>query len=284
MNPYRRALADGAFRRAVEAHYRGRHPVLDALRWFEDDEEQDAAGIPSPYAGLDARRAGLYRPGAGQEEGDRVAELLAERDEERAAVRSALDAADVRSLRTPAEAADPATPAHRRWRTWSVLLLTVPAVVAAFVVGSALGPAIGQRVEPLPSIAAAQVPDPVVLKPTGGGALAVFARAQQRSDVPIATPDGDLVATSFRRLVVLAGPGVVLYAARTTEGQVCLVAITIDAHITASCAQDADFRTTPASLDISVTKDPATDDPKDVRTEIAATWSSDGSLRAGAVS
>ena len=282
MNPYGRALADEPYRRAVEAHYRGRHPVLDALRWFADDGDPlGADGAPSPYAGLDARRAALFRPGADPAEGERVAALLAERDEERAAIHSALEAADVRGL---ALRADPATSARRRMRAWPVLLLALPAVVAAFVAGAALGPAIGQRVEPLPSIAAAQVPDPVVLKPTGGGALAVFARAQHRSDVPIITPDGDLVGTSFRRLVVLAGPGVVLYAARTTEGQVCLVAITIDAHITASCAGDADFKTTPASLDISVTKDPATDDPKDVRTEIAATWSYDGSLRAGAVS
>jgi hypothetical protein len=283
VSAYLRALADAAFRRAVEKGYGGRHPVLDALRWFEDDGPTEQDRAPSPYEGLDARRAALYRPDADRAEAASVAALLAERDEERVAVRAAVEAAEQRA--TPSRTV--AAAGRRRpsaGRAWPILLLAVPAVVCAFAAGSALGPAIGQRAQPLPTIAAAQAPDPVVLKPTGGGALAVFARAQVRSDVPIATPDGDLVATSFRRLAVLQGTGVVLYAARTTEGQVCLVAITVDAHITASCAQDADFEGTPSSLDISVTKDPPTDDPKDVRTEVAATWSYDGSLRAGPVS
>jgi hypothetical protein len=286
MSPYRRALADPAFRRAVQEHYAGRHPLLDALRWFEGEAPSGEEGPPSPYEGLEGRRAALYRPHADQAEAARVAALLVERDEERAAVSSAVEAAEggARPVRhRPAE--DDAGPAPRRARpSWAVVLLAVPAAIAAFVAGSALGPVVGQRVEPLPSVAAAQQPDPVVVKPTGAGAVAVFARAQELSDVPIATPDGDLIAQSFRRLAVLRGPGVVLYGAQTTEGQICLVAITIDAHITATCSRDADFRLTPSSIDVSVTQDPATDDPKGTRTEIVATWSYDGALRAGAVS
>jgi hypothetical protein len=286
VTPYRRALADPAFRQAVEEHYAGRLPVLDALRWFEGDELPRDDRAASPYEGLDARRAALYRADADRTEAARVAALLVERDEERAAIRSAVEAAEGRrGPGRPSPARDDAGKALRRARrAWPVLLLAVPAAVAAFLAGSALGPAVGQRIEPLPSIAAAQVPDPVVLKATGAGALAVFARDQVRSDVPIATPTGDLVAPSFRRLAVLQGTGVVLYAARTTQGQVCLVAITVDAHITATCSLDTDFRLTPCSIDVSVTKDPTTDDPKDTRTEIAATWSYDGALRAGAVS
>lgn len=286
MNSYGRALADPAFRRAFEEHYAGRHPVLDALRWFEGDAPTGEEGPSSPYEGLEARRAALYRPDADRAEAARVAALLVERDEERAAVRSAVEAAESRVQpfrhRPATDDAGPGTPRARR--AWPVLLLAVPAVVGAFVAGAALGPVVGQRVEPLPSIAAAQAPDPVVVKPTGAGAVAVFARAQELSDVPIATPNGDLIAQSFRRLAVLSGPGVVLYGAQTTEGQICLVAITVDAHITATCSRNADFRLTPFSIDLSVTKDPATDDPKDTRTEIAATWSYDGGLRAGAVS
>jgi hypothetical protein len=283
MSPYRRALRDDDFRRAVEQHYRGRHPVLDALRWFEDDGPAGEALASSPYAGLDARRASLYRPDADRAEAAEVAALLAERDEESAAVRTAVDAAEARTSPVR-ERAPQDEDGGRRRPAWPILLLAVPAVVAAFAAGSALGPAIGERADPAPSIAAAEAPETVVLTPTVGGALAVFTRAQQRSDVPIATPDGDLVATSFRRLVVLKGTGVVLYGARTTEAQVCLVAITVDAHITATCSQDADFRLTPFSLDTSVTRDPASDDPRDARTEVMATWSYDGSLRAGAVS
>lgn len=285
MNPYRRALADPAFRRAVEEHYAGRHAVLDALRWFEGDAPEEE-GTPSPYEGLDARRAALYRPHADEEEAATVAALLVERDEERAAIRSAVEAAgDGARLVLPRSPHGAVRPAARRPHSpWPVLLLAVPAVVAAFVAGSALGPIVGQRVESLPSMAAAQTPNPVVVRPTGGGALAVFTRPQALSDVPTTTPDGDLIAQSFRRLAVLRGPGVVLYGAQTTEGQVCLVAITIDTHITATCSRDADFRLTPCSIDMSVTKDPESDDPKDTRTEIAATWSYDGALRATAVS
>lgn len=286
MSPYRRALADPAFRRAVEEHYGGPHPVLDALRWFEDDAPAGEQALPSPYEGLEARRAALYRPDADQVEAATVAALLAERDEQRAAVSAAVAAADggARVVRSrPAEGDAGRVPRPAR-PAWVVLLLAVPAVVAAFVAGSALGPVVGQRAEPLPSIAAAQAPDPVVVKPTGAGAIAVFSRAQRLSDVPIATPDGDLIAQSFRRLALLRGPGVVLYGAQTTEGQICLVAITIDSHITATCSRIADFRRTPSSIDLSVTKDPATDDPKDVRTEVVATWSYDGALTARAVS
>ncbi len=284
MSPYGRALADPAFRRAVEEHYAGRHPVLDALRWFGDDAQAGEEGRPSPYEGLEARRAALYRPDADQAEAATVAALLVERDEERAAVSAAVAAAEAGAARPhPAEDGVGRVPRPAR-PAWVVLLLAVPAVVAAFLAGTALGPVVGQRVEPLPSIAAAQAPDPVVVKPTGAGAVAVFARAQKLSDVPIATPDGDLIAQSFRRLAVLRGPGVVLYGAQTTEGQICLVAITVDAHITATCSRDADFRLTPCSIDLSVTKDPVTDDPMDTRTEVVATWSYDGALRAGAVS
>jgi hypothetical protein len=286
MTPYRRALADAAFRRAVEGHYRGRHPVLDVLSWFEGDGGGGDDGAPSPYEGLEARRAALYRADADRAEVQAVARLLAERDEERTAVRSAVAAAEQRAAPVrPRDTGEQAADAVRtKPRAWPVLLLVVPAVVAAFAAGSALGPVIGQRAVPVPTIAAAQVPDPVVLRPTGGGALAVFDRFQVRADVPTATPEGDLVEPSFRRLIALTGTGVVLYGARTTEGQVCLVAITVDAHISATCSRDAEFRVTPFSIDVSVTKDPTTDDPRDTRTEIAATWSYDGSLRAGAVS
>ncbi|HET6826005.1 MAG TPA: hypothetical protein VFH64_08785 [Amnibacterium sp.] len=282
MTPYRRALADPVFRRAVEEHYAGRHPVLDALRWFEGDAGEE--GPPSPYEGLEARRAALYRPDADEAEAARVAALLVERDEERAAVLSAVEAAEGGAHPVFRRPPEDGRGARRALPAWAVLLLAVPAVIAAFVAGTALGPVVGQRVEPPPSVTAAQAPEPVVVKPTGGGAVAVFARPQQLSDVPTTTPDGDLIAQSFRRLAVLRGPGVVLYGAQTTEGQICLVAITIDTHITATCSRDADFRLTPCSIDMSVTKDPESDDPRDTRTEIAATWSYNGALRASAVS
>jgi len=274
MSPYRRALHDPAFLGAVETRWSGGLPALDALRALDDEEG-------SPYAGLDARRAGLYRPGADPAEGAEVARLIRERDALRDAVAAALQ--DPRAG-TPAVVVGAAASVQRTRRAWPVLLLAVPAAAAAFAGGLLLGPALGSRAEVLPAIAPAQLPEPVVVRPAGADALAIFTRTRHITDRPIVAPEGDLVATSFRRLVTLQGAGVDLYAARTGGDQVCLVAVTVDAHLTASCANPEDFRGMPLTIDLSVTKDPSTDDPKDTRTEVEATWSFDGTVRAGAVS
>jgi len=183
----------------------------------------------------------------------------------------------------PVPAATPSRPARRR-ASWAVLVLALPAAAVAFLAGLLIGPRIGPDPGPAPTVGAAELPVPVVTKASPDGALGLLARTQRAADRPSAVPaQSGLVAASFRRLAALPGPGVVLYGARTTGKQVCLVAVAIDEHLTATCASAADFRGTPFSLDLSVAKDPASDDPKDTRTEIAATWSWDGSLRAGAV-
>jgi hypothetical protein len=102
-------------------------------------------------------------------------------------------------------------------------------------------------------------------------------------DVPYLPPGSDLIASTFRLLVPLPGPSVRLYAARTRSGDVCLVALAADEHIIASCSSVADFRNVPRSIDISVTKDPERLDGTDVRNEIDASWSYDGTVVAGAV-
>jgi len=274
MSPYRWALHDPAFLRAVEARWSGGLPALDALRALDDEDG-------SPYAGLDARRAALYRPGADPAEGAEVARLIRERDALRDAVAAALQ--DPGAL-VPSVGGGAAASVPRSRRTWPVLLLAVPVAAAAFAGGLLLGPALGSRAAVLPTIAPAELPEPVLVRPAGADALAVFTRAPHATDHPIVAPGGDLLATSFRRLAALPGVGVDLYAARTKESEVCLVAVTVDAHLTASCADPQGFRRTPCSIDLSVTKDPETDDPKGTRTEIEATWSFDGTLRAGAVS
>ncbi|HEY8317368.1 MAG TPA: hypothetical protein VIG76_00900 [Amnibacterium sp.] len=275
MNPYRRALDDPAFLSAVDERWTGRVPTLEALRGLDDEEEG------SPYAGLDARRAALYRPGADPAEVAEVARLIRERDELRAVVAAVLE--DAGAGAAPV-AIGPRASVRPPRRAWPVLLLAVPAAAAAFAGGLLLGPALGSRAEVLPTVAPAQLPAPVVVRPAGADALAIFTRTRHITDRPIVAPEGDLVATSFRRLVTLQGAGVDLYAARTGGDQVCLVAVTVDAHLTAACADPEDFRAMPLTIDLSVTKDPSTDDPKDTRTEVEATWSSDGTVRAGAVS
>src|SRR5206468_5108920 len=99
MSPYRRALRDPAFLGAVAERWSGSRPPLDALRGLDDDEEG------SPYAGLDTRRAALYRPGVDPAEGAEVGRLIRERDELRAVVAAVLQDQGARAARIPVDPA-----------------------------------------------------------------------------------------------------------------------------------------------------------------------------------
>lgn len=287
MTPYERAVADPAFLAAIAARYAGPGEVLDALHWLDDPEAPGVSGEPSPFAGIEQRRARLYQPGADPAEAADLARLIAVRDATVSAVNAALDgmeAAGSPGARDPDPTERPARVRGPR-RAWPILAATPLVAAIAFLCGAAVGPSLGARPQPAPTVGPAQVPEPVVIQPGGEqNALGIFGRPQAPDDKPAVRPEGDLAGGTFRRLAFLAGPGVELYAARTSDAQVCLVAVTANAHLTASCASTADFQTAPCSIDVSVTKDPETDDPKDTRTEVAASWSFDGTLRAGAVS
>ena len=265
MSPYRRALDDPAFLSAVDERWTGGVPTLEALRSLDDDDD-----ARSPYAGLDARRAALYQPRADPAEVAEVARLIRERDELRAVVAAVLE--DARAGAAPVAVGPPASVRPAR-RAWPVLLLAVPAAAAAFAGGLLLGPALGSRADVLPTIAPAQLPEPVVVRPAGADALAIFTRTRHITDRPIAAPEGDLVATSFRRLVTLQGAGVDLYAARTGGGPGVSRRGDRRRPPHRSLRGPGDFRGSPLTIDLSVTKDPSTDDPKGARTEVEATWS-----------
>lgn len=285
MSPVERALADPVFLAAVEEHYEGPGDALDALRLLHDPDAPDPSGRPFPFAGLEERRALLYRPGADPAAAADLARLIELRETMRSAARAAVAA--VPAALADRMAAAPERPSRLRGprRVWPILAATPLVAAIAFLCGAAVGPSIGARPQPAATVGPAQLPEPVVVHPEGAqDALGIFGRRQAADDAPAVRPDGNLLGSTFRRLVSLPGPGVDLYAARTSDAQVCLVAVTIDAHLTASCASTADFRASPCSLDVSVTRDPVTDDATDTRTEIAASWSFDGTLRAGAVS
>ena len=199
------AARSGVPRRGRRALVGPHRPPLDALRGLDDDDDDGG----SPYAGLAARRAALLRPGADPAEGAEVARLIRERDELRAKVAAVLQDQGARAASIPVDpAADPSHARGGRGRCSA----RVPRP-QAFAGGLLLGPALGSRAEVLPTIALAQLPEPVVARPKGGRACDLHEYAHI-TDRPIVTPEGDLVATSFRRLVTLQGAGVNLYAAR----------------------------------------------------------------------
>lgn len=254
---WERVAADPALLSAVRARYAGSGDVLDQLWWLEHPGDASPGGALDPAVRLERDRQARYRPGAAPVDTDAVHRDEAAVADDRAAARQALVEAAA-ELPRPVAAAPPG-------RAGGVAVRTVAgALVAALAVGAVAGFAIGHVIGVRPA-----------------AALAVFDRAQRQDDRPPGTAPlpSITVRSSLRRLGSSATTGVEVYAMRSRDGRVCMVAVVHAVRYLETCATDAAFDVDGLSMRFEAAVDPIDDSGVSADQEIEPTWSPDGSLR-----
>jgi hypothetical protein len=111
-------------------------------------------------------------------------------------------------------------------------------------------------------------------------ALAVFDRAQRTDDLPPSVADvpRSVTRASMRYLASSTTTGVAVYAARTKDRRVCLIAIVLAARFTATCATEDGFAASGLSLAVQATVDPQNDSGFAALQEVDPTWSPTGRI------
>lgn len=256
---YDRARGDSAFLERFTLAYRGGDDPLDALWWHEHPESRAPSGAPPRAAELAELRRAVYAPGADRALAARYRRLQARLEQERAAVRDALAAAEQpegRSRATeaaPAASIEPTAGSRSVPRTRAGVVVAL-AATAAFAAGVLVAPALGRGAAPAPS--AAPTPSPTASAPLlssasgSGSALAIFGEPQRDVDRPAVGTDARLLPQTFHRLQAMPTLGIDVYAAEDTYGDVCLVALSVEAHLTASCTPNAASRAAPLRLTV----------------------------------
>jgi hypothetical protein len=309
-DPYRQAQEQPAFLHAVEAAYRGRWRVLDALWWASHPEAPTPEGRRAPLVRLSSlQRRAFAADGdaAGDEAVARaILELDAEITAERAALESALATAAARLSGAPVasgdgvsepgavgvepEAAGQAQTPGEGGRANG--RMRVAAVIGALAVGAVLGGTLTATLtasgDAADGAGAASPSDPV---PESTGPVLVgriFDRIQTTKDIPLAAMPDEFDADSFRYLgsagwTDVNTDGVTdspYYAARGTSGTVCLVVVPADSGYLSTCAIEsaypaAGLRLTWQSKDLH----PNGVDPADAMVlDITVAWLSDSTV------
>jgi hypothetical protein len=252
---WERVAGDPALLAALRRRYTGSGDVLDRLWWLEHPGATAPSGAEDPAAALERTRRGLYRPGADPQGSQRLARAEEAVAADRAAVTRALEEVDAER---PADRSSAVARVPRASRA-----LLAGAVAAALLLGAAAGFAAGRFVRP------------------GAPALQVFDRAQREADRPPSSarlPD-TVRRSSLREVGSASSSGTVLYAARATDGRVCLVAVVLAADAVLTCSTDTAFAEAGLSLGFEALIDP-TDDSGTIRTQqISVVWRPDGAVR-----
>jgi hypothetical protein len=260
ITPFERAERDPAFLERFARAYRGGADPLDALWWLDHPAEPGPSGAPPAAGRMTELRRAVYAPGADPAAAERYRELRSSLEGERAAVRAALAEAEGRDEHEPQASADAptATALERPPRPSRPLLAVAVGVsaVAAFAAGLLSAPAIGGGGAPPPSSTATprSTPTPADTAPFvsgasgSGSALGIFGEPQRDADRPAVGLGARLLPQTFHRLQAVPTFGVDVYAAEDSEGDVCLVALSVEAHLTASCTPIAAFRAAPLRL------------------------------------
>jgi hypothetical protein len=253
---WERVAADPELLAALRRHDAGPDDPLDRLWWAEHPGEPTPAGLPDPSRGIEEARRALYRPDASPSAADEV-ERAREADADSVrSVRRALAAADLEVLGVAPSARSSvgARPARRT---------ILGAVVAAVLIGAAGGWAAGRFTAGPPSSA-----------PT------VFARAQQPDDRPpaIAELPHAVVPASTRLLGSSSASGTSMYAARTVDDRVCLLAVVLARYVVGSCTTASGFARAGLSLTFPTTVDPQDDSGPAAPQQLSPTWSPEGDL------
>jgi hypothetical protein len=253
---WERVGADPALLAALRRHHAGAGDPLDQLWWVEHPGERTPAGLADPAREVESARRALFQrdadPGAAAE----VERAATTADADRRSALLALAAADAERASAPPAAAGPRAgrPARR---------VLAGAAVAPLVIGAGAGYAAGRFLHgPAPA------------------AFAVFDRAQRADDRPpsIADLPDAVVRASTRLLGSSTASGTALYAARTRDDRVCLLAVVLAERVIGSCASDAAFADSGLSLTFPTTVDPTDDSGVPPPQELSPEWSPEGRL------
>lgn len=253
---WERVAADPALLAALRRNDAGPGDPLDRLWWAEHPGEPTPAGLPDPAAAVETARRALFRPGASPGAADEVARASIAAEEGLLAARRALAAADAEMRARPAPGVGPGP-------SGGVRRLLVGPVVAALLIGAAAGFAGGRfTARPAPA------------------ALAVFDRAQQADDLPpsIAVIPSAVLRRSTRLLGSSSPSGTSMYAARTADGRVCMLAVVLARYAAGSCTTDAAFTEAGLSLTFPASVDPQDDSGPAAPQELTPRWSPAGGL------
>lgn len=253
---WERVAADPALLSAVRARYAGSGDVLDQLWWLEHPGDASPGGALDPAVRLERDRQARYRPDAEPVDADAVHRDEAAVAQDRAAARQAL--VEAAALPRPVTAAPAGRAGGFGGRT------VAGALVAALAVGAVAGFAIGHVISVRPA-----------------AALAVFDRAQRQDDRPPGTAPlpSTTMRSSLRHLGSSATTGVEVYAMRSRDGRVCMVAVVHAIRYLETCATDAAFDVNGLSMRFEAAVDPIDDSGVSADQEIEPTWSPDGLLR-----
>lgn len=253
---WERVGADPALLAALRRRYIGSGDPLDVLWWTEHPGERTPAGLPDPADEAEAARRALFQRGATTTTATEVERAVSVATSDREAALRALAEADVEAGPSPTPVG--ATRAARPTR-----LVLAGAVVAALLVGAGAGYAAGRF---------SHAPTPA--------AFGVFSRAQRADDRPPSIADLPAVVSraSTRLLGSSTTSGTSVYAARASDGRVCLLAVVLAERVIGSCATDAAFADSGLSLTFPTTVDPTDDSGVVALQELSPRWTPDGRL------
>ena len=281
---WERVAADAALLDRVRRAYTGEGDAADHLWWLDHPGEPGPSGSPDPAEQLHRARVELYRPDPPGTASKRVAALERRIETDRAAVRAALDVA-VRQDAAPAPAAVP-----------------VPVPVPVASEPGPTGPPARAALAPAPHAAADlrrspryRVAGALVVALLAGGvlgaliargtgapsaaALSVFATRQQEED-----RTGDRVLPRFvepgstRLLGTSTTTGLRAFAARTRDGDVCLLGVVLESRFLASCTSREGFAAGGLRLVLQAEVDPEDDSGVIRPRQIEPTWSPEGTF------
>ncbi len=265
--------------RAFARHWHGGGDPADVLRRHDAGEDRPDGDLA---ARLETARRAVYAPGADEDARSRLDAVRAEADAWRRAVDTAIAAASAESGRehlAPDADAGPGAPPGREAavRGRGRIIRLTPLVLVAAVLAAAVvflgGLATGTQVRAgSPAVTLSPSPDPRLRL------AAVFSRPMTREDRPDADVGTYLQISTFRLLSANSTASVSLYAARSTDHLVCLVAVGADARVLGTCVPQTLFAKAPLRLDFNVTHDPTDDSGSDRRLEVVASWSADGQV------
>ena len=291
---YERARKDPSFLLAVRTAYVGTGDVLDALWWQSHPDQTSPAGTASPSVRRRKLQRQIFAADGDSANNAAAAKQLAQLDCEFRSEHEALTRAlavvgggVAPAVDDPIEPADADVDAEAPLPTSTRSRLLLGAgLILAVTIGAVAGAQFtdaGTSAAPIPIATA---------KPTTTGtrapALTRLDLPQTTADAPTAEVPGGFVVDSFRLLGTPPGylgpsDSVAIYAARTTSGMVCLIALGGEVGHLATCVPDSNFPTTGLRLYWLGTLDYLSDAGVASTTPINwdAVWKPDGSFESG---